>query len=88
LAGVSAALGADLKAANENGTTPVLVAAQADRESTVRCLVSPGAGVNAPHNDGVTPLMIALQKGHASVETALLNAGVSPRLRWKTGGLR
>ena len=53
-------LGADINAASDTGSTPVLEACYMNAD-VVKCLVEHGADVNKPDNDGETCLMIAAQ---------------------------
>ena len=52
---------------NQDGETPLLLAARNDHASAVRALLERGADPNAKDKKGVTPLMRAVLKG--SVET-------------------
>ena len=60
-------LGADVDKANNNGTTPLYVAAQNSHLDVLRCLDKElGADVDKARNDGATPLMAAAQVTRAS----------------------
>ena len=71
------AAGADANWANEdeNGTTPLVLAAQKGHTECVRLLLAaPGIDVNKANKDGTTPLSWAAQKGHTENVSLLLAA--------------
>ena len=59
---------------NNEGATPLFVAAQEGHTDTVRLLIDAGVNFYAAKNDGTSPLFIAAQKGHTDVVRALLAA--------------
>jgi hypothetical protein len=67
-------LGADVNGAQQNdGGTPLFVAAQNGHLALVKCLVKElGADVNQARRDGSTPLCIAAQQGHLPVVQCLV----------------
>ena len=61
-----------MNAANENGFTALMIAAQNGHTATVLALVQEcGADVNAAQQDGCTTLMSAAQNGHTATVVAL-----------------
>jgi len=71
-------LGADIKARNEQGLTPLHNAAcSTDHSEVIKSLLRSGADIDARDNDfGRTPLHLAAQdSGHSGVIKTLLNAG-------------
>ncbi|MFH0824680.1 MAG: ankyrin repeat domain-containing protein, partial [Pseudomonadota bacterium] len=68
--------GADLGAAKENeGLTPLILAASGGHLETVRCLLDRGVDVNATDKFGSTALIRASAKGHIEVVRLLLDRG-------------
>ena len=66
-------LGADVNHADQDGFTPLFVAAQIGHLEVARALVTElGADVNQATQDGFTPLHIAAQQGHLEVVRALV----------------
>jgi hypothetical protein len=65
--------GADANTANENGVTPIYVAACQGHTETVRALVQAcGADPKAADNDGSTPVYVAARYGHTETVRALV----------------
>jgi ankyrin repeat protein len=55
-------LGADVNLGDEEGCTPLFIAAQKGHLAVLRCLLDElGADVNQASNRGFTPLMIAAE---------------------------
>ena len=65
----------DVNAAEPDGTTPLLVAAQHDDLDTVQALVRAGANVRAANRYGATALTAACINGNPRMIEALLTAG-------------
>jgi len=71
-----AAAGGDVKAKDENGSTPLLWAVQTGcSPATVRALLKAGANPNAKAKAGATPLMFAEIFERAEIAEILLQAG-------------
>ena len=72
------AQGADVKAADSAGVTPLHDAAAAGHADMVQVLLQAGAAVTAARTeDAVTPLHLAAQHGHAQVLQLLLQSGAT-----------
>ena len=56
-----------MNARNEDGSTPLHVAAEAGHKAVAELLIAKGADVNATDKSGATPLQIATQKGHKDI---------------------
>jgi uncharacterized protein len=65
----------DVNAAEPDGTTPLVVAAQHDDLDTVQALIRAGANVRAANRYGATALTAACINGNAAMIEALLTAG-------------
>jgi hypothetical protein len=74
--GALAELGADLKAAKNDGATPAFVAAQEGHTEVLRALVKHGADLNTVVSNGTTIAVIAARGGHVEVLRALIDWGV------------
>ncbi len=70
----------DIDKRDEQGKTPLMIAAEAGRSSIVRILLNKGAysSVIAADNRGFTALHGATYGGHLAVTTLLLEAGADP----------
>ncbi|CAE7798156.1 ANK1 [Symbiodinium sp. CCMP2592] len=64
--------GADLAAADENGVTPALLAAEKGHAGVLRLLQEAGADLAAAKKDGITPAHRAAQNGHLEALRLLL----------------
>ena len=67
--------GADPNAAAEDGSTPLMVAAQYGHSEVLQLLLEAGADKNAAKTNGVTALLVAAQNGHVESLWLLLEAG-------------
>ena len=76
--GALIAQGADVGAAQPDGTTALHWAAHRGDLESVRALLDAGADVAATSRYGIAPLWLAAEDGHASVVAALLEAGADP----------
>ncbi|RUS71947.1 hypothetical protein EGW08_020290 [Elysia chlorotica] len=72
--------GADVNQMDQNGFTPVSVAAAIHRPDIVDCLIQAGADLNAQSISGRTPLIQAITTQDAPIVTMLLAAGADPNL--------
>jgi ankyrin repeat protein len=78
--------GADVNAAEGDGTTALHWAARSGDADLVQMLVSAGANVRATTRLGAyTPLMMAAQAGHSAAVAALLAGGADVEARTTTG---
>jgi len=78
--------GADVNAAEGDGTTALHWAARSGDAELVQMLVSAGANVRATTRLGAyTPLMMAAQAGHSAAVAALLAGGADADARTTTG---
>jgi len=82
MAAVHAALkrGADVNAAESDGTTALHWASYGDDVEMVSLLLSKGADVDAENRYGVRPLSLASMGGHSDTLVALLEAGADANL--------
>ena len=71
--------GTDVNEPDENGFTPLMIAANGRNPETVKTLIKAGANVNAVFRSGETPLMQAVRGWCANPEIVkiLLNAGAN-----------
>ena len=79
------AAGADIKAQNKYGKTPLMYAAAEGQTECVKALLAAKAEVNAKEKDGQTALMIAAREGHAECVKLLLAAGADINAQDKDG---
>ena len=77
--------GADVNAAQVDGTTALHWAAYHDDAEAVALLVRAGANVNAPNRYGVPPLAQACTNGNAAIVKLLLEAGANANATLKGG---
>jgi len=70
--------GADVNAAEADGTTALHWASYRDDVESADLLLRAGASVNAANDLGVTPLWTASQNGSEAMVTRLLSAGANP----------
>jgi len=77
--------GADVNAAQADGTTALHWAAYHDDADTVALLVRGGANVNAVNRYGVPPLAQACTNGNAAIVKLLLDAGADANATMKGG---
>ena len=77
--------GADVNAAQVDGTTALHWAAYNDDAETVALLLKAGANVNAVNRYGAPPLAQACINGNAAIVKLLLGAGADPNTTMKGG---
>jgi ankyrin repeat protein len=73
-----ACLGADVNAAEPDGTTPLHWAVRADDLAKVNKLLAEGADAKAANRYGITPLYLACQNANPAMIERLLKAGADP----------
>ena len=76
--------GADHKQHNEDGETPLIIAARGGREELCKILLENGAVVHGVTGAG-TPLMAAASQGHTSIVKLLLDKGARLDIYPKNG---
>ncbi|MCY4025894.1 MAG: ankyrin repeat domain-containing protein [Acidobacteria bacterium] len=79
-AGVRVAIerGADVVAADPDGTTPIHWAAHSDDPAIVELLLAAGADPQAANRYGVRPIALACTNGNVAIVELLLDAGANP----------
>jgi len=77
--------GADVNAAQGDGTTALHWASYRDDVESADVLIHAGANVNAANDLGVTPLWTACQNGSAAMVRRLLEAGANPNAKLVSG---
>src|SRR3984957_16526230 len=65
--------GADVNAARDDGSTPLLWAVNRDDAEIVSTLLAAGAKVNVKDEDGQTPLLLACGNGNVAMARVLLD---------------
>jgi ankyrin repeat protein/serine/threonine protein kinase len=78
--------GAYPNAKNDDGSTPLHIAAQEGYAEIVKILLERGADPNTENKDGWTPLHIAAKEGHVDVVRVLLERGAYPNAKNNYGG--
>ena len=80
--------GADVDKARDDGTTPLLMAAQEGRVEAVRVLLEQGsADMNKANNNSQTPINIAAFMGRLEVVKLLLEKGPDLSIKDKWGDM-
>ncbi|KAF3316763.1 hypothetical protein TWF173_001426 [Orbilia oligospora] len=72
--------GTDIEAANFEGQTPLMVAAENGDLTTVECLLRNGANPEARDTERQTALILSATMGHDTVVNTLLREGASPHV--------
>lgn len=75
----------DINEPNENGFTPLIMAAQEGHHRVVRALINNGACLDSASHGKATALMLASQNGCIVVAKLLVDAGAHLELRNQTG---
>ena len=70
---------------NDNGSTPLHVAAYKGYTSVIDHLLTRGAAIDAKTDNGMTPLHIAADEGHTAIVDHLLNRGAAIDAKNKGG---
>ena len=78
-------MGCSSSKADEDGVTPLLIAAKNGRLKDVKALIAAGASVDLADDDGATPLFIAAKNGHHEIAKALIAARANLDLAMKDG---
>ena len=73
--------GADPKARDRWGASPLHAAAHHGRIEIVAAILNAGANPDARTDDGITPLHMAASSGHGEAGEILLDAGADPNAR-------
>jgi ankyrin repeat protein len=77
--------GAALEAKDNDGRTPLLLAAYGGHDAAVKMLLEHGAVLEATDNSFCTPLLLAAQNGHEAVAKLLLGWGAKIDTKSKDG---
>jgi len=67
--------GTDINVRENNGATPLLIAARNGQEEIVKLLIAKDADVNAKNKEGNTPLIAAVRNGHKEIAELLIAKG-------------
>jgi len=78
--------GADPRAANVFGATPMMLAAVRGDTAMLGVLLAAGADVDSPNDEGQTALMAVARTGHVEAAKLLLKAGADIHAREQWGG--
>lgn len=79
------AQGANINARNEEGWTPLMLAALYNRKNMIELLLKHRANINAQDNNGKTALMLAFILGNTGIIKLLLQNGASVIIENKNG---
>lgn len=79
------ALGAKIDCQDEDGQTPLIVAAATNQEALVHLLLDLGADINLRNKEGETPLIQAIANGHPNISKILLDRGADFSLETNEG---
>lgn len=77
--------GADVRARDKDGVTPLHRAVAAGRVAIVELLIAKGAETNARSNEGVAPLHVAAMSDRAAVAEILIARGAEINARTRSG---
>ncbi len=84
-AALIAAASIDINKPDENGFTPLTMAAQEGHHRIVRALISNGARLDSASHGKATALLLASQHGHIVIAKLLVDAGAQLELRNQSG---
>lgn len=79
--------GANLNTRDNEGNTPLALAASLAFTEGVMVLTYRKANVNLPNNRGETPLILAVHRGDLATVRALIEAGADPAIRDTIAGM-
>jgi sugar lactone lactonase YvrE len=79
------ASGADVNAATEDHSTPLLIAISEQHQAVTELLIAAGANVNAANDQGDTPLLVAVRQDNTPLVTILLAKGAQVNRADKSG---
>jgi ankyrin repeat protein len=77
--------GESISARDQDGSTPLMRAAQQAKNETVRMLIERGASIRVTDRDGCTPLMHAVWSENPETVRLLLNAGADSNAKSLNG---
>ena len=78
-------LGGDVDSQNDQGYTPLYIAAREGRIQWVRQLIEEGANINGASKADYTALHVATIQDHLDIVKTLIGAGADPNLKNKFG---
>ena len=79
--------GADARAQNKEGSTPLHLASRYGSVGVARFLLEHGADVTTEDNEGLTPLHLASREGYIDVENLLIEHGADVTARYYLGNI-
>ena len=79
--------GADVRAQNKKGSTPLHLASRHGSMGVARFLLEHGADVTTEDNEGLPPLPLASQEGYMGVENLLIEHGADVTARYYLGNI-
>ena len=79
--------GADVRAQNKKGSTPLHSASRHGSMGVARFLLEHGADVTTEDNEGLPPLPLASQEGYMGVENLLIEHGADVTARYYLGNI-
>jgi uncharacterized protein len=79
--------GARIDVKDNQGNTPLIVAARIGNVDAARLLIARGANLNAANSLGETPLIMAVQRRDPAMTRLLLTQGADPSRRDTTSGM-
>jgi cytohesin len=85
VAKVLVAHGVELNARDEDGWSPLMIAALNGHKESITAMLQGGAAVDAKDKDGWSPLMIAAENRHKESTTALLQGGAAVDTKLENG---